>query len=139
MLALHSSPFGGHSGFQVTYKRLKALFAWPRMKQDVHLFVTSCTIFKQTKTERVKYPGLLMPLPIPPHAWHTVSLDFIEGLPCSSHYNCILVVVDKFSKYVHCVPLSHPFTTLSAVLCLCALFSPPSSTSSCVCVRVLVS
>jgi hypothetical protein len=95
MLALHSSPLGDHSGFLVTYKRLKALLAWPRMKQDVHLFVTSYTIFKQTKPERVKYPGLFMPLQIPPHVWHTVSLDFIEGLPCSTHHNCIQVVVDK--------------------------------------------
>jgi hypothetical protein len=41
-----------------------------------------------------------------------VSLDFIEGLPKSAAFNCILVVVDKFSKYSHFVPLSHPFTAL---------------------------
>jgi hypothetical protein len=43
--------------------------------------------------------------------WHTVSLDFIEGLPRSGHANCILVVIDKFSKYGHFLPLLHPFTT----------------------------
>lgn len=41
-----------------------------------------------------------------------VSLDFIEGLPKSAAFNCILMVVDKFSKYSHFVPLSHPFTAL---------------------------
>jgi hypothetical protein len=39
-------------------------------------------------------------------------MDFIEGLPKSKKYDSILVVVDKFTKYAHFVPLSHPFTAL---------------------------
>jgi hypothetical protein len=42
-----------------------------------------------------------------------VSLDFVEGLPKSSQFNCILVAVDKFSKFSHFIPLRHPFTSLS--------------------------
>lgn len=38
-----------------------------------------------------------------------ISLDFIEGLPKSAGYNSIMVVVDKFSKYAHFLPLAHPF------------------------------
>jgi hypothetical protein len=41
-----------------------------------------------------------------------VSLDFVEGLPRSGAYNSILVVVDKYSKFAHFVPLKHPFTVL---------------------------
>ena len=37
------------------------------------------------------------------------SLDFIEGLPTSSKYNAILVVVDKFTKFGHVIPVRHPF------------------------------
>jgi hypothetical protein len=41
-----------------------------------------------------------------------VCLDFIEGLPKSNGFDTILVVVDKFTKYAHFIPLSHPFAAL---------------------------
>jgi hypothetical protein len=79
------------------------------MKADTLAFVKSCAICQQAKPNRSKYPGLLSPLPVPDGAWHTISMDFIEGLPKSGYANCILVMVDKFSKYSHFVPLLHPF------------------------------
>ncbi|KAF0931153.1 hypothetical protein E2562_002510 [Oryza meyeriana var. granulata] len=45
-----------------------------------------------------------------------VSLDFIEGLPSSSGYDCILVVVDKFSWYAHFIALAHPFTAFDGAI-----------------------
>lgn len=41
------------------------------------------------------------------------SLFHIERLPMSHHYNYMLVVVDKFSRYSHFTPLVHPFTALT--------------------------
>ncbi|XP_066361411.1 uncharacterized protein [Miscanthus floridulus] len=67
----------------------------------------------KAKIERVPYPGLLQPLPVPSQAWIVVTMDFIEGLPISSGYNYILVVVDKFSKYSHFVKLKHPFSAIT--------------------------
>jgi hypothetical protein len=110
--ALHASGVGGHSGIQATYHRIKTLFSWPKLKHTVTQFVQSCQVCQQAKNEHVKLPGLLQPLPVPPQAWHTVSMDFIEGLPKSNKWDVIMVVVDKFSKYAHFLPLSHPYTAL---------------------------
>ena len=107
--AFHDSPLGGHSGFPVTYKRIHALFTWNGMKKFILQQVQSCLICQKAKPERVPYPGLLSPLPIPHQTWDTVSMDFINGLSQSSQYNCILVVIDKFSKYGHFIPLKRPF------------------------------
>jgi transposase InsO family protein len=114
--SLHASPIRGHSGYEVTYKKVKNLFAWHKLKDSLKHFVAHCTTCQQAKTDRAAYPGLLAPLPIPDGAWQVVTLDFIEGLPRSSGYNCILVVVDKFSKYAHFLPLSHPFTALQVAI-----------------------
>jgi hypothetical protein len=35
LLALHSSGLGGHCGITATYNKVKSLFAWPNMKQDI--------------------------------------------------------------------------------------------------------
>jgi hypothetical protein len=82
----------------------------------VKQFMAHYEICQQAKPERVKYPGLLQPLTVPGYAWQVVSLDFIEGLPMSHNFNSILVVVDKFSKYAHFIPLKHPFTAFQVVM-----------------------
>ena len=49
---------------------------------------------------------------VPDQALAVVSLDFIGGLPASNKFDVIMVVIDRFTKYAHFVPLSHPFTAL---------------------------
>jgi transposase InsO family protein len=93
----------------VTYMRIKQLFAWKGLKSVVHTFVHSCIICQQAKPDRSKSPGLLQPLLVPKGAWEIISMDFVEGLPMSESFDCIIVVVDKFTKYVHFLSLHHPF------------------------------
>ena len=108
--ALHASPIGGHSGIQPTYYKVKNYFHWKGLKQDVEDFVKQCVVCQQAKHEHTHPAGLLQPLPIPEGAWQDISLDFIEGLPMSGNCNVILVIVDRFTKYAHFLPLKHPFT-----------------------------
>jgi hypothetical protein len=41
-----------------------------------------------------------------------VILDLVEGLPQFDQYNALLVVIDKFTKYGHFIPIKHPYTAL---------------------------
>jgi hypothetical protein len=80
------------------------------MRSAIKQFIAGCNICQQAKPDRAKYPGFLQPLVVPSGAWQIVSMDFIEGLPVSAGYNCIFVVVDKFSKFSHFIPLKHSYT-----------------------------
>jgi hypothetical protein len=82
------------------------------MKASTHSFEQACLICQQAKPNRAKYPSLLAQLLVLEGAWQVILMDFI-GLPKSGSANCILVVVYKFSKYNHFIPLLHPFTTIS--------------------------
>lgn len=114
--AMHSSSIGDHSGFHASYHRVKHLFSWPGLKKHVRQFVAQCSICQQAKSECVAYPGLLETLKTPRKAWQVITMDFINGLPNSSSFDCIMVIVDKFSRYSHFFPLKHPFTTFSVAM-----------------------
>ena len=73
-------------------------------------FVLSCDVFKRCKSEMVATLGLLQPLDIP-GPWESISMDSIEGLPKSEGWDCIMVIMDKFTKYAHFIGLTPPYTT----------------------------
>jgi hypothetical protein len=113
--SFHNSVLGGHSRERVTYTKIKSLFYWPGMKQDISEFIKSCPTCQLNKSENVPYHGLLQPLSIPDMAFQHLTMDFIEALSKSEGKDTILVVVDKLVKYAHFIAMSHPFTTSKVV------------------------
>ena len=109
----HSGSQGGHSGVEVTYRKLKQVLYWKSMFKDVAHFIAACDVCQRHKADNAAYPGLLQPLPVPYKIWTDISMDFIEGLPVSQGKKVILVVVDRLSKYAHFIAVSHPYTAIS--------------------------
>jgi len=106
----HDSAVGGHSGMEVTKKKLVSVLYWKGLNKDVRNYVRACVICQRNKPDLAAPAGLLQPLPIPNTIWEDISMDFIEGLPKSRGKDVILVVVDRLSKYAHFLALSHPFS-----------------------------
>jgi Integrase core domain/Integrase zinc binding domain len=86
------------------------MFYWPKLKEHVIQFVQTCVNCQISKPEHSHTPGLLQPLPIPEFPWSSLVMDFITGLPKSDGKDVIMVVVDKFTKFAHFIPLSHPYS-----------------------------
>jgi hypothetical protein len=101
----HSSRLTCHPGACRTLAFLRQRFWWPTVAPDVSAFVAACMVCAQNKTPRQAPSGLLQPLPVPHRLWSLSSLDFVTGLPPSDGNTTMLMVVDRFSKSAHFIPL----------------------------------
>lgn len=97
----HALPYKGYSGFFRTYKRIKSVLFWDKMKKDIKQFVVECDVCQRVKYEATSPSGLLQPLPIPSNIWEDLSMDFVTGLPRVKGADAILVVIDRLTKYGH--------------------------------------
>ena len=111
--AHHSNLFAGHFGVRKTVDLIQRNFTWPGLRAEVYRYVTACDHCQRNKFRRGKPQGLLQPLRAPDERWHEVSMDFITCLPVTqrTHYDAILVLVDRFSKMSHLVPCRTTSTT----------------------------
>jgi len=99
MTETHDPQWAGHPGKERMVALLSQTYYWPKMEDDVELYVRTCLVCQQDKTLRQREAGLLQPLPIPEKPWVSVSMDFIVGFPKVDGMNTIMVVVDRFTKY----------------------------------------
>uniref|UniRef100_A0A803J5H9 Gypsy retrotransposon integrase-like protein 1 n=1 Tax=Xenopus tropicalis TaxID=8364 RepID=A0A803J5H9_XENTR len=105
LLETHDSRVAGHPGRNKTCSLLSRILWWPTLKQDVGNYVDSCPVCQRSKPSRSLPQGLLQPLPVPEKPWTHISMDFIVDLPPSNGNTVIWVVVDRFSKMSHFIPL----------------------------------
>ena len=103
---------GGHAGELKTYLRVAAEWYWEGKRRQITNYIRECQICQKAKASHQSPAELLQNLPIPSQVWEHVTMDFIEDLPKSEGYATIFVVVDRLTKYVHFILLTHPFTTL---------------------------
>jgi hypothetical protein len=88
------------------YHDLKSRYWWYGMKRAIAEYVALCDNCQRVKAEHQRPAGLLQPLKIPEWKWEEISMDFIVGLPTTqSGYNSIWVIVDRFLKVAHFIPV----------------------------------
>jgi hypothetical protein len=105
MAECHDVPMSGHLGYSKTHQRIVQLFEWPGMAADLKSYVTSCPVCAAAKSATQAPLGLLKPLPVPEGKWQSVAMDFITHLPVTkSGYDALLVVTDRMTKMVRCIP-----------------------------------
>jgi transposase InsO family protein len=109
--AEHDSKVAGHWGAGKTVEIVSRNFHWPNMDEHVRRYVHECDSCQRNKPSRHRRNGLLHPLELPNSPWSSVSMDFITDLPQSEGCSTIWVVIDRFTKMAHFVPLKEKTAT----------------------------
>jgi transposase InsO family protein len=105
MRSEHDSKIAGHFGRERTMELLSRNFYWVNMERDIRKYCSECDNCQRTKAPRHAKHGLLHPLELACKPWTHISTDFITDLPESEGATIILVVVDRFTKMAHFIPL----------------------------------
>jgi len=105
MQSEHDSKVAGHFGRERTLELLSRNFYWTNMERDVRKHCSECDNCQRTKAPRHAKHGLLHPLELACKPWTHISTDFITDLPESEGATILLVVVDRFTKMAHFIPI----------------------------------
>ncbi|WVZ89790.1 hypothetical protein U9M48_036149 [Paspalum notatum var. saurae] len=110
----HTSMFTMHPGSNKMYQDLKQKFWWTRMKREIAKYVSECDVYQRLKADHLKHAGMLQPLALPAWKWEDIHMDFIVGLPRTQKgYDSIWVIIDRFTKSGHFIPLQTALGTTS--------------------------
>jgi hypothetical protein len=101
----HDSKVAGHMGQDKTVELVRQNFFWPEMDKEICEYVASCLQCQCNKCPRHARYGLLHPLELPYAPWQSIAMDFITDLPSSNGYIEIWVIIDRFTKMAHFIPL----------------------------------
>jgi len=75
------------------------------MNERILEFVSSCAECQQNKSSRYQPYGLSSPLELPYAPWQSIAMDFITELLLSDGCDQLWVIIDRFTKMAHFIPL----------------------------------
>jgi len=103
----HDTKVAGHFGRDKTLDLINRNYYCPNIEEWVRNYVRSGEACQRNKTAMLKKYGKLVPLEVPSRPWEQISMDFITDLPNVKGYNQCWVIVDRFTKMAHFIPLKN--------------------------------
>jgi len=101
----HDTKVAGQMGQDKTIELIRRNFWWPKMNERITDFVRSCPECQKNKASRHQPYGLSSPLELPYAPWQSIAMDFITDLPTSEGCDQLWVIIDRFTKMAHFLPL----------------------------------
>jgi hypothetical protein len=107
----HDTVFGGHHGGNIMYDWLKKRVSWSGMESEVKEYVRGCESCQRNKPDNRGSQGMPLSIQMPNRPWSCWCMDFIGPVPKTPRgHDMIMVVVDKFTRYVYYIPMKSTST-----------------------------
>ena len=101
----HDSRVAVHMGMDKTMELVDRNFYWPVLAKNIEYYIRSCEDCQNNKASRHERHGALHPLELSYALWDAISMDFITQPPKSDGCSTVWVIVDRFTKMAHFVPV----------------------------------
>ncbi|MBW0592706.1 hypothetical protein O181_132421 [Austropuccinia psidii MF-1] len=118
----HDCPSVGHRSEDRTKERVATTAWWPKWEEVFSEYINTCEGFQKANRKHGERYGLLQhieePKQEPKHPWETIKMDWVTGLfpGGKAKFNSCLIIVDRFSKSVTCVPCHKEDTAMNTAL-----------------------
>ncbi|MBW0586819.1 hypothetical protein O181_126534, partial [Austropuccinia psidii MF-1] len=114
----HDCPYMGHMSKERTKERVESTAWWPKWEQELSEYIHTCERRQKAKRKHGKKYGLLQHIEEPKHPWETINMDWVTGIVPEGrgNFNAFLIIVDRFSKCVRCLPCHKEDTAMDTAL-----------------------
>ncbi|MBW0466012.1 hypothetical protein O181_005727 [Austropuccinia psidii MF-1] len=108
----------GHMSEDRTKERVARTAWWPKWEQELSEYIKTCERCQKANRKHGKKYGLLQHMGEPKHPWETINMDWVTGLVPggNENYNACLIIVDRFSKSMRCLPCHKEDTAMDTAL-----------------------
>ena len=94
-----------HPGIMASRKLIQRSFVWPDMRRDITKWVRECQQCARAKIVRHNVAPLETVTPPTQGRFTHVYVDITGPLGLSHDYNYLLVIVDRFSRFMNAIPM----------------------------------
>ncbi|MBW0564041.1 hypothetical protein O181_103756 [Austropuccinia psidii MF-1] len=101
-----------------TKERVASTAWWPKWEQELSEYINPPERCQKANKKHGKKYGLLQHIEEHKHPWETINIDWATGLSPGGKkiYNACLIIVDRFSKIMRCLPFHKEDTAMDTAL-----------------------
>ncbi|MBW0477136.1 hypothetical protein O181_016851 [Austropuccinia psidii MF-1] len=110
-----------HMSEDRTKERVASTSWWPKLEQGLCEYIKTCERFHKANRNNGKKYGLPQHIEEPKHPWESIKMDCVTGpVPGGKeNFNTCLIIVERFSRSMRCLPCHKEDTAMDTALLLC--------------------
>src|SRR4030095_11053821 len=93
LFMLYNHPLGGHLGTEIVFNKVRNLYYWPQMYDNIKEYIKACDSCQRRGCKRNKQE--LQPIPIG-EPFHRIGIDIVGKLPLTKKGNRYIVVATNY-------------------------------------------